>query len=339
MLALLIAVFSFLDFVDELDETANANYEVTDAAQFVLLTTPVRALSLIPATALLASLLGLGMLDHGRELIAMRAAGVSSRRIGWSVMKAGLLLMLLVATLAEFIVPGLAQRAWTQRTIALSGDTFVQSGSGEHFWHRDGHRFISVRDMAYGQIPTDIDIYEFGEAGDLKVFIHAAKADLNQEGHWVLINVEKKEFVPGDVHVSYYPTLEWQAFLSPQQGAVTELDVESLAPTDLYAYARDLRARGENAERYELALWRKINIPFATGAMVLLSVAFVFGAFSRTGIAKRIVYGAGVGIAFYLGDQILAQAGLLLGLEPALTATAPVLLLFGASLLMLQRVA
>jgi lipopolysaccharide export system permease protein len=338
VLLLLIAVFSFLDFVEELDETGQGGYQPANAFTFVLLTTPARTLALIPVTALLGSLLGLGALDQSNELTAMRAAGVSARRIGWSAMKTGVLLMLAVAILAEFAVPSLAQRAWKERTLAISGSHMLRTESGDSFWFRDGRRFISVRDMMFGQIPTDIDIYEFNQAGELEALIHAQEARLQAGGDWLLKGVDEKRFEPGRVTGGHHPNLVWKAFLTPRKGAVTELDAESLSPSDLYQYARDLRERGQDADRYELALWRKLNLPFATGAMILLSIPLVFGTLRLSSTGKRVMFGAGVGVAFYLGDQIIAQAGLLLSLDPVLTATVPVAVLGCAAAIMLRQV-
>ena len=338
VMLLLLCVLSFLEFVEELDNAGTGYYGLSDAFVYVLLTLPERGVVLVPITALLGCLLGLGGLDHNKELVAMRAAGVSTHRIGWSALKTGLLIVVLVVILAEFVVPNMAQHAWRQRNLALSGDISVRTESGSSFWFRDGQRFIRVRDMVYGRIPTHIEIYEFDETGELSAFTHAREAEPAVNGEWLLKDVAQKFVTGTKIEAVGVPTLRWASFLSPEQGAVMELDINRLAPSDLYNYARDLRARGQNAERYELALWRKINIPLATCAMIFIAIPFIFGALKLAGTGQRVMAGSGVGVAFYLSDQIIAQAGLLLGLNPALTATAPVALLLVAGLVLLQRI-
>ncbi len=338
VMMLLLCVFSFLDFVEELHDTGTGYYGLTDAMVYVLLTLPERGLVLVPITALLGCLLGMGGLSHNNELVAMRAAGVSTRRIGWSALKTGLLLMVAVVILAEFVVPKMAQYAWRQRNLTMSGDISFRTESGNSFWFRDGQRFIRVRDMVYGRIPTHIEIYEFDETGELKEFTHAAAAERDPNGDWLLKDVKQKRITGTKITAKQLPELKWESFLSPEQGAVMELDVDRLAPSDLYYYARDLRSRGQNAERYDLALWRKISIPLSTGAMILIAIPFVFGVLKLAGTGQRVMAGSGVGTAYYLGDQITAQAGLLLGLNPALTATAPVLLLLLVALWLLRHI-
>src|SRR6202049_4409958 len=80
----LTALFSLLEFVDQLRDVGQGHYRVTDAFLYVLLTVPSRLLQLMPVSLLLGSLFALGNLANGSELIAMQSVGISERRIvGW----------------------------------------------------------------------------------------------------------------------------------------------------------------------------------------------------------------------------------------------------------------
>jgi lipopolysaccharide export system permease protein len=83
-----------------------------------------------------------------------------------------------------------------------------------------------------------------------------------------------------------------------------------------------LRSTGQDADSYALALWRKAGSALMTVAMLLLSIPFVFGSI-RTGLSNKLVFAALIGIAVYLLDQIIANAGLILRLNPALVALMP----------------
>ena len=69
---------------------------------------------------LLGSLVGLGGLASHSELIAMRAAGVSLARIILTVMKAGILIMLLVLFIGELVAPVSERYAENMRTEKIS---------------------------------------------------------------------------------------------------------------------------------------------------------------------------------------------------------------------------
>ena len=77
VIAILLSIFSLIAFVNELDMVGRGTYGIADAALNVLLTAPGRMVELAPATALMGSIIGLGELAAGHELIAMLALGIS----------------------------------------------------------------------------------------------------------------------------------------------------------------------------------------------------------------------------------------------------------------------
>jgi lipopolysaccharide export system permease protein len=105
----------------------------------------------------------------------------------------------------------------------------------------------------------------------------------------------------------------------------------------LFFHVRFLRATGQEGDAYALALWRKAGGAVTTIAMLLLSIPFVFGS-ARAGLGNRLVLASMLGISVYLFDQIIANAGLLLRLNPALTALLPGLLLVALASLWLRRI-
>src|SRR5262245_43960181 len=105
IIAILLSIFSLMAFVNELDLVGRGTYGVADAALNILLTVLGRMVELVSATALLGSIIGLGELAAGHELIAMLALDISPLRIGWSVTRTGLLLMIAVIGLQESVAP------------------------------------------------------------------------------------------------------------------------------------------------------------------------------------------------------------------------------------------
>jgi lipopolysaccharide export system permease protein len=150
IMVILASGFSLIALVHELDKVGRGTYETSDAALYVLLTLPGWMVELSPAMALLGAIVGLGELAAGQELTAMQALGVSRARIAWSVLKTGLLLMLAVMGLQEFVAPKLDQLAFARRTQAISGVESMSTRRG--FWSRNGQRVVHVRRVLYGRI-------------------------------------------------------------------------------------------------------------------------------------------------------------------------------------------
>ncbi len=332
----LVSAFTLLAFAEDLDDVGKGQYQLVDACAYMVLTLPRRMVDLAPIVGLLGSLMALGRLATGNELVAMRAVGVSAHRIAWSVIKTGALLMLAVVVLEEFVAPPLDQLALTQRSLAISQTGNLRTEHG--FWSRDGFQFINVHRVLHGRIPADIDIYQFDEQGHLRVFTHASQANTEDPTQWLLTDVEQKVIDGQDVTAQSLSSLPWKSFLSPDQIGILVLPSETLSLSDLYEFARYLRERGQSTDQYELALWQMISMPVATGAMVLMSISFVFGPLRSATAGKRIMVGSIVGVAFHLASQIFGHFGVLYALNPALTTLAPPAAILGIALWLFRRV-
>src|ERR1700742_4511749 len=68
-------------FIDQQDDIGVGQYGTLNALMVTLLTLPQQTYELLPVTALIGSLLGLGQLARGSELVVIRATGVSTQRI------------------------------------------------------------------------------------------------------------------------------------------------------------------------------------------------------------------------------------------------------------------
>lgn len=336
ILIILVTLFSLLELMSELDDVGKGNYKIKDVFFFIGLTLPRRMLELMPIGTLLGSVVALGLLaDHG-ELLAMQAGGMSVRRICWSVFTTGTILILLTGLLAEIVVPPLDQLARKKRALALSRTGFTLTKQG--FWARQNSSYIHVGKTHSGGNATDIDVFETDNKGRLKVYIHAREASIQNNNQWVLRTVTRKMFTEQGITSSHMPSLMLDSFLSADQVEVLEIPPDSLSSSDLYRYAGAMRESGQNADRYLLALWRKLGVPLTTGAMVLLSLPFVFGSNRQITAGKRIMMGSFVGIIFYFGEQVLVHLGLLLSLSPMITAMTPVILISGIALWKIRSV-
>ncbi|GAB4265006.1 MAG: LPS export ABC transporter permease LptG [Deferrisomatales bacterium] len=337
VLLTLVALFSLLEFVRELDDVGEGAYRVADAAAYIALTVPRRALDLVSVSALLGGVLSMGLLADSGELLAMRACGLSIRRICLSVLANGAVLMAGAALVAQFVAPPLEQHARLSRSRALADPGVYLTRQG--FWARSGDDLVYVRRTEAGGTPVDLDIYERAPGGRLRSLIHAERAEIRGGDRWILRHVVRRDIgADGLISVERLERLPWRSpLLTSRQIAVLGLPPDTLSPSDLLTYVRTLRQRGENADAYALALWQKAAVPLATGAMVLLSLPFVFGSLRGTTAGTRIVVASLAGICFYLVDRVAGHVGLLLDLPPALPTLGPAAAAALAALWMLRR--
>ena len=335
VLTLLLTVFSLLALIEELEDLGKGRYHLADIVTFVALTAPRRALDLAPVTALLGSVVALGGLASAGELVAMQAAGISTLRVGWSALKPGLLFMAAGLLAAEFAVPPLDQAAYVRRVQAMSAAPTMLSEQG--FWSRDSRRFLRVRHVTAGGVLGRVEVYEFDDHGRLRLFLHARRAALADGRRWLLTDVLEKQFGPEATTTRRLPVLTWVSFLGREQVDLLALPASSLSFSALYRYVKVLRAGGQDPARYELALWQKVSTPLATGSMVLLAIPFVFGLLRVASAGQRMMAGTLAGVAFHLSNQIVARVGLLLNLNPGVTALAPVAAVLLVALWLVRR--
>ena len=332
----LTALFSLLEFVDQLRDVGQGHYRVTDAFLFVLLTVPSRLLQLMPVSLLLGSLFALGNLSNASELIAMQAVGLSERRIVSWVLKLAVPIVVFLFLIAEFVIPTAQRLAQADRMSHLSTETSIEDGNG--FWAENDQQYLNVRYVDYGNIPRDIYIYAFTDGGELKSFIHADSATIDDR-LWQLSGVVRTELGGPEVKTEHLDRLTWPSFLRSHQVQLLILPADSMPPIELYRYIRDLKREGQQVARLEQAFWTKVSIPLSMAAMVLVATPFVFGPPRARSAGQRITIGAAVGIVFSLIQQLSSLIGLLLDLNPAFAALSPSALLLAFTYYLARRAA
>jgi len=335
VMTVLLSIYVFTTFVAEMEAVGRGTYSLTRAAAYVAMLIPRQAYELFPMVALLGTMLGLGSLASTSELTVMRAAGVSIRRMSLSVLKAGVLLVLVAAFLGEVVAPPLEKHARIERAKALAQNISLSSEGG--LWVRDESTFVNIRRLLPNGLATEVSLYRFDEQRRLVEAIAAKRAEYDAQG-WILRDLRISRFEGEQVTVEVSPRLRWETELTPDVFQVVAVPPENLSAWDLYRFVMYLRANALESERYELAFWVRIMAPFATAGMVLMALPFVFGSLRAANIGQRILVGALLGIGFYIFNAVFNRFGVVYELPPVLAATLPTALVFLLWVWMMRRV-
>lgn len=330
--AMLTALFSLLEFVEQLASVGQGHYHLINALAYVLLTAPYRLLQVTPVSMLLGSLLALSALGRDSELTALRSLGISESRIVGSIIMLTIPIAVTLFLLAEFVIPPAQRLAQEQRSSALSS-----LRSEDSFWVQGNGQYLNVQQFEDGNVPKNIDIYAFDKDGNLTSFIHADHAVIRPDGNWLLTGVVRKRVYSYQFQTEHLASLSWHSFISAEQTQLLILPPESMPPIALYRYVRFLERRHQHATRYEQELWEKISIPLSMVSMIMITAPFVFGVNRAQGGGYQITMGAVAGIVFSLVQQITDHVDLLFDLSPAATALAPSLLLMMLAIYLFRR--
>src|ERR1700674_5287757 len=117
MLVMLVLGALFV-FIDQQDDIGTGHYTALGAFWYTLLNLPQLAYELLPITALIGALLGLGSLARGRELAVITAGAVRTAGLCAMASLAGLLLIFVELLLGELPAPPLQQAAREQKAFS-----------------------------------------------------------------------------------------------------------------------------------------------------------------------------------------------------------------------------
>jgi lipopolysaccharide export system permease protein len=332
VMLLLLALFSFLALADELEVVGQGTFRQIDAFLVVLYTSPRRIVDLMPVTALLGGLMGLGAMANHQELIAARAAGLSKARMARPVFQATLMLAVMVVLMQSILVPASERAASALRSKSLEATSVGNTGR-LNFWTRSGHNFVHVGNVLFNQVLEDIEIYQTGQLGKLKTYIHAEQATIVGTDTWLLENVTRTQLSGMSAQEDRLDRLEWEHLLSQEQTDILILPLEALAPHDLVLYIRHLRDNDLDTHHFRVIFWKQISIAISVIAMGLLSLPLLVGSTRGISASQRILLGGILGIVFYLLQQVTGNLAGLFNLVPSVTIMTPVLVLLAISII------
>lgn len=332
VMLLLLALFSFVALAEELEEVGNGTFRQIDAFLVILYTAPRRLVDLMPVTALLGGLMGLGAMANHQELIAARASGMSKARMARPVFEAVLLVAALVVFMQSLLIPASERAASELRAKALQETSFESEGRLE-FWTRSGQNFVHVSDVLFNRILEDVEIYKTDAEGKLSQVIQAEQATIMGADIWLLEDVLRTRLDGMTASRDHLPSVEWQGLLTEEQASILILPLEALAPHDLVRYIKHLQLNDLDTHHFRVIFWQQISVAIAVLAMGLLSLPLLVGSTRAISASQRIMMGGILGIVFYLLQQLTGHLAGLFSLLPSVTILTPVFLLLAVAVM------
>lgn len=328
-----IVCLSFVfEFIDEADNIGQGGYGLPDAMLAVGLSMVQRAYEAFPMATLIGALVSLGALAARSELVVMRAMGLSIGRIARPVVLAGVALAVLAAAIGEWAAPPATRLA--QSLQAQGSDGGVATAGGD-LWARDGAYMLRIDRVLQPDLLAGVTAYEI-EGNQLTRVITAAGGRY-VDGAWQLDDAEVTRLGEDRVSVSPMASLELGGELRPRTLEVVVVDASTLAISEILRYIGYLETNSLDSGRYQLALWVKVATPLSTVVMLLLTVPLVFGSQRSAGVGQQIFLGVLIGLAFFLLNRFLGNAGLVYGLPAPVSALAPTVLFGLLAWLALRR--
>lgn len=358
-----LALFAFFDLINELEDIGRAGYRLQHAVLYVLLSLPGHVYELMPVAALIGCIYALSQFAGNSEFTAMRAAGMSRFMALRSIIGIGVVLAILTALAGEWVAPVAEQLAQKLRLNVLGASQGGTFRSG--LWIKDSVkdsrgqpqrlRFVNIGNLTPEGRMERVEIHEFDPRFRLSSVIKATGGTYQPDegaadgtrSAWKLVGVEQTRFEVGAgekgieslrTRIDRKEDMIWESDLNPGILAVLTIAPDRMSAWALWRYTSHLRENSQNADRYELALWKKIVYPVAIVVMLMLALPFAYLQSRAGGIGLKLFLGVMLGVGFYFMNGLFSNLGLLNTWPPWLAVSIPSMVAFALALGMLGRV-
>lgn len=335
VLIVLLALAGLIEFIAELEDVQN-DYQTPQAILYAILRLPILGFEMMPVSALIGSLLGLGALAANSEIIVMRSAGLSVGKMSQMVAVTGVVMVVFTGLLGEFIGPPLDYYARDMRTEARYGQDEERLSNAT--WVRDGSTYLHLERVNAEFEFGSLYIYRFDEDNGLKSIAQAENAGIDDDDRWRLENFRETKFQDDGVQV-VESSLTVESFdVNAELLGNALAKPTSLSIRGLISYIDYQKRNLLDARKFETELWYRVSRTFSVMIMPILALAFVFGSLRGGGAGARLMTGVVIGLAYYLASETLANSGQVFNLNPALITSLPPLMLVAVTVFALGRI-
>ena len=340
----LVGLDAVLAGVQEIKYMGEGDYGFVSVVTYVAYTLPRRLYVMFPTAAVIGTLMGLGQLAATTELTALRALGVSRRRLSLSVAAPLLLLTGAMMLNGETLAPGAQRSADAMKSAARSRDMIVAQYSG--LWAREGNTFLNARtgqersngDDAWLEL-NQVRLFEFDDDGRLESIAAAGVAEHRPSG-WLLRDVRRVYFEPREVSATSIVEEHWES----------QLDAAALAASagsafrPRYMPARDLaegieyrRRNRLDASEFEEHYWGRWFYPLNVLALCLAAIPFAFGSLRSGGLGRRLFIGIVFALMFWLLQAQVVKLAAVYRFDYRLAYVLPPMVMLIVSWLLFRR--
>ncbi|MBX9693313.1 MAG: LPS export ABC transporter permease LptG [Cyanobacteria bacterium] len=324
----------FILFVNQLDVLGKAEFGIVQAGLFVLLEVPYQVYLFFPVASMLGCLIGLGIMANNRELIVMRAAGMSIAQITYSVLKAAMLLILLVTLMGETIIPKLSHFANDMRMQALSGGQALRTAKG--VWLRYQNDFIAIGTISKDNL-ENVYQFRFNEQHQLSLARTINRITFI-DGSWQAYGISETLLSNQKTIARHIWTMPWDVVIKPSVLSFTSREPDEMSLHELRQYLRMQKKNRQTELIYQQAYWQRIFQPFTTMVMMILAIPFIFGPLRSSTMGSKLLVGATVGFGFHIVNRFFGPFSQVFQLPPIMSALGPTLLFAIIAVYLMKRV-
>jgi len=340
VLLIWLSIYSFFNFLGELDSIGQVDYTFLQAFKYILLQMPEVVYKQASPIILLGCVLGMGYLATSNQLIVLRVSGNSVLKLTALTIRTALIFVIMIMAFGEIFAPIASEEAEKTRARAL-GQNFTISQEG--FWIREGGNYFNVGNNIDGKLFTDITIIEVKSSNKISSVVKSENAIFDGKS----IKMKNTEIFSIDdaneiEDISFKEINSYNVPVSFDQDLINSLKKE---PDELTTWKiiKQIQFLSKNKLRsgiFEVELYKRLIKPITLIAMILLAMLFIFGSTRDVTLGRKIFFGVTLGLSFEMLSRIGGAMALSLDFDPLLSTVLPtaVLLVIGITLIIRKSV-
>jgi LPS export ABC transporter permease LptF/LPS export ABC transporter permease LptG len=337
--ALLMGAFVFLfeafTFFELLDNIARNRIPFIIVVEYFLYLTPYLLYQLAPLAALVAILVTIGVMSKSNEIVACKASGTSLYRLAVPLLSAGLALAVAMVVLDDTYLPYANQRqdALRNQIKGRPPQTYTKPqrwifGENSKVYNYD---FFDPQQSVFGGLTVvEIDPATF----QVRRRVFASRAQWSDaQNLWVLESGWVRDFSDGLItHYEKFNVKDLPELIERPNYFHREVrQAFQMNWGELRRYIDGLHKAGFDVSTLTVQWHRKLAFPLIAPVSMLLAFPFAFLVGTR-GAVGGVAIGVGIGIAYWLGAELLAAMGGVGQLPPLLAGWSPDIVFFFAGL-------
>ena len=327
-----LSLFMFFDLIDELQHVtrlAGQGYRLPYALLVVASKAPGHLYDLLPISVLIGAIFVMARFAQSSEFTILRTGGLGPGRAIGLLLRMGWVFVLITLLLGDYASPWAEEQGILLKSRFRGDLTTGQTGA----WlkERQEHQQVAINIRAIDNQARmrGIRIQRFDAQGSLLGTLSATSGDFVEDG-WLLNDVQITEVqtMPGKATLirRHEAQTRWPTGISRDMVGAALISADRMKIWDLVLYTRHLSQNNQNAQPYEIQLWRKVFYPLSCLVMLTLALPFAYLHFRSGQIATHVFGGVMAGISFYLLNNVFSHVGTLRNWEPWITSAAPSLI-------------
>jgi len=333
-----LSIYSFFNFLEELDSIGQADYTTLEAIKYILLQMPDVAYKQASPVILLGCVLGMGYMATTNQLVVLRVSGNSVLKLTAITIKTALFFVIAIIAFGEILAPIASEEAEKGRAKALGQS--IASQSQEGFWIREGGNYINVKNNIDGSFFTDITIYQVSPSNKIETIITSESA--NFDGTSLAMsnaNIIYIEEINSSAKISSKKHNSYNKTVSFDQDLIDSLKKEpkELTTWNIIKQIKFLSINKQTSSIFEVELYKRLIKPVTLIAMILLAMLFIFGSNRDASLGRKIFFGIALGLSFELISRISSALSLSYNFSPLMSAVVPTLIIIVLAIALLSR--